>query len=116
MDYESELKKSCEDFKSALSGTALEGYGGLLDFHINEMDGYAANCQFGPIAQHMREIGEESKNLDALAENLEKSKAISEKNHDEISEKLSIVWDKLDMFIANELVENCKCKMRGISY
>lgn len=116
MDYEDELKKAYESFHSIVKDTAMEGYSGMLGSHINEMEKCASRCQFSEIAEHMRELGEEDKSLDTVMDELKRAKTLTDKNEEEIGDKLVEVWRKLDLFIANELVENCGCRMRGINY
>lgn len=116
MNYEDELLKAYEDFKSTVSGTSAKGYAKMLGLHINEMERYADNCKFSEVAQHMRELGQEAKSLDDMITDLKKAEIITAKKANEISDKLATLWTKIDKFIAAELVENCNCKMRSINY
>lgn len=114
MDYESDLQKAYDQFRETLSGTSLLDWYTMLGTHINEMEKAAMNCNFEYIAQHMREIGEESVGLDTAIGSLKKKKTINGRKEDEITDKLVSVWEKLDLFIANELKENCGCRLREV--
>lgn len=113
MNYEKKIDTALDVFENITSGTDLVRYRDILATHVNEMEKAAARCQFSQVAQHMRELGDESKVLESVLDNMVKTKVIDKAKSEKISEVISNIWGIFDDFIANELEENCQCKLRS---
>lgn len=112
MNYEEKINTVLDVFEKIASGTDLIKYRDIMAIHANEMEKAAARCHFGDIAQHMRELGDESQSLEGVLDNMVKTKVIDKNKSVKISEAISDVWTMIDDFIADELKENCQCKFR----
>lgn len=105
------VEAALEKLVNLLPGDELKkGHRLIKETHIRDVQRFSGGCAFSPIAQHLRELGEEQVGLEEILQHMVKQKAITEDRFDEIIDATVDFHIAFDEMVLQDLKASCGCR------